>query len=233
MTTGISLVRENTASMRPPRSLWVSFPLGRPLGNPGDSAVQHRVIAAALALLNRSAGPVLEDFPEELPAAQPTDAPSCPVSFTSPTDNTSWRGKLLKELGSLEPWYDLAKRSRQGRTAVGVSDQSAQANMAKLGQLLDDQQLPLTELAWFKHAIEDLKVYYLEALTAQPGNYTVEALQQTLWQDTALGAALKSFYHQFCALKEPQLQVFARIILPREMAGEATGKSRAKEPGAD
>ena len=33
MTTGISLVRENTASMRPPRALWVSFPLGRPLGS--------------------------------------------------------------------------------------------------------------------------------------------------------------------------------------------------------
>ena len=26
ITTGISLVRENTASMKPPRALWVSFP---------------------------------------------------------------------------------------------------------------------------------------------------------------------------------------------------------------
>ena len=37
MTTGISLVRENTASMQPPRALWVPFPLGRPLGVPDDA----------------------------------------------------------------------------------------------------------------------------------------------------------------------------------------------------
>ncbi|MGB1538895.1 MAG: selenoprotein B, partial [Pseudomonadales bacterium] len=60
MTTGISLIRENTASMQPPRALWVSFPLGRPLGKPGDPAFQHRVISAALDLLNRNDGPVLE-----------------------------------------------------------------------------------------------------------------------------------------------------------------------------
>jgi len=61
MTTGISLVRENAATMQPPRSLWVTFPLGRPLGAPNDAAFQHRVIAAALDLLTRVSGiPMLE-----------------------------------------------------------------------------------------------------------------------------------------------------------------------------
>ena len=59
-TTGISLVREHTEAMAPPRSLWVPFPLGRPLGAAGDAAFQHRVIAAALVLLDRPEGPVLE-----------------------------------------------------------------------------------------------------------------------------------------------------------------------------
>ena len=68
MTTGISLVRENTESMQPPRSLWVTFPLGRPLGKPGDPAFQHRVIAAALELLNCESGPVLADYPEDAPS---------------------------------------------------------------------------------------------------------------------------------------------------------------------
>jgi hypothetical protein len=62
MTTGISLVRENAASMAPPRSLWVPFPLGRPLGVANDPDFQHRVIAAALELFNSTHGPVLEDF---------------------------------------------------------------------------------------------------------------------------------------------------------------------------
>ena len=61
-TTGISLVRENTESMKPPRFLWVPFPLGRPLGAPGDSSLQSEVVGAALALLEHPDGPVLVDF---------------------------------------------------------------------------------------------------------------------------------------------------------------------------
>ena len=35
-TTGISLVREHTETTHPPRALWVTFELGRPLGVPDD-----------------------------------------------------------------------------------------------------------------------------------------------------------------------------------------------------
>ena len=51
-TTGISLVREHTEVMQPPRALWVTFVLGRPLGAPDDPALQTRVLEAALALLD-------------------------------------------------------------------------------------------------------------------------------------------------------------------------------------
>ncbi|MED5581983.1 MAG: selenoprotein B, partial [Pseudomonadota bacterium] len=85
MTTGISLVRENALSLLPPRSLWVPFPLGRPLGAANNPDFQHRVIAASLDLLNRSNGPVLEDFPEEAPDQDHATAMACPVSFIRPT----------------------------------------------------------------------------------------------------------------------------------------------------
>ena len=48
-TVGISLVREHTAAMKPPRTLWVPFPLGRPLGEPNDEAFQLDVLRAVLA----------------------------------------------------------------------------------------------------------------------------------------------------------------------------------------
>ena len=80
--------------MQPPRSLWVPFPLGRPLGVPHDTAFQHRVIAAALALLDRPSGPVLEDFPEDAPPVAEDAAPACPVSFQRPADPTSWVDRL-------------------------------------------------------------------------------------------------------------------------------------------
>ena len=66
-TTQISLVREHTEKIKPPRALWVPFELGRPLGPPNDAAFQKRVLIAALKLLEASGGPVLEDYPEDAP----------------------------------------------------------------------------------------------------------------------------------------------------------------------
>jgi len=217
MTTAISLVRENTETMQPPRALWVSFPLGRPLGKPGDAGFQHRVIAASLDLLTRQAGPVLVDYPEDAPTVDIKTAPACPVSFSKPaTDTDTWKAALLNELQTLTPWYDLGRRRRKGRTLVGISNFSMTENLEKLGQLLDDEILPVSELNWFKRAIEDAKVFYLEALTAQPGDYNQEQLQKILWNDTAMGAAILKFNDMFLANTE--LSSFARIIAPRNVA---------------
>ena len=61
-TVGISLLREITSVIHPPRALFVPFPMGFPLGAPHDTALQHQVIRAALALLVRTDVPVLETF---------------------------------------------------------------------------------------------------------------------------------------------------------------------------
>ena len=66
-TVSISLIREHTAAMNPPRALWVPFMLGRPLGVPNDAAFQRKVALSALQLLERDSGPVLEDFPDDAP----------------------------------------------------------------------------------------------------------------------------------------------------------------------
>ena len=66
-TAQISLIREQTAAIRPPRALWVPFMLGRPFGAPNAPDFQRKVLRALLALFERSAGPVLEDFPEDAP----------------------------------------------------------------------------------------------------------------------------------------------------------------------
>ena len=52
-TTQISLVREHSETMKPPRAMWVPFILGRPLGQPNDPAFQRRVLRGALELLER------------------------------------------------------------------------------------------------------------------------------------------------------------------------------------
>lgn len=61
-TVSISLLREVTDVIRPPRALFVPFRLGFPLGEANNPALQHRVIAEALSLLKRTDTPVVEEF---------------------------------------------------------------------------------------------------------------------------------------------------------------------------
>ena len=221
MTTGISLVRENAESMQPPRSLWVSFPLGRPLGVPNDARFQHGVIGAALGLLKRHRGPVLSDYPVDAPNIERETMASCPVSFPRVDDQATWRSRLSSELSSLRPWYELSKKRRRGRTLVSVSGSTIEENHSRLGEYLDLNQLPIDELQWFKRAIEDAKAFYVEAMTAQPGDYEQTQIYEVLWRETQLGAGLSQFYEGFRT--HPTMRPFARLILPRSAVGGTTG----------
>jgi hypothetical protein len=63
-TVAIQLLREVAEAVRPPRGLLVPFPLGFPLGRPGDAALQTAVIEAALGLLSEADArpPQLSEF---------------------------------------------------------------------------------------------------------------------------------------------------------------------------
>jgi len=61
-TVSISLLREITEKIRPPRALFVPCPLGYPLGEPDNPNLQTRIMRAAFVLLPRTDVPVLENF---------------------------------------------------------------------------------------------------------------------------------------------------------------------------
>jgi D-proline reductase (dithiol) PrdB len=62
-TVLVSTGRDLTAQVRPPRSVFVNFPMGNPFGRPGDTATQRSVLLAALALARDATnGGVLEDL---------------------------------------------------------------------------------------------------------------------------------------------------------------------------
>jgi D-proline reductase (dithiol) PrdB len=61
-TVSISLLREITEKICPPRALFVPFPLGYPLGEPHNPDLQLRIMRAAFSLLPHTDVPVLEDF---------------------------------------------------------------------------------------------------------------------------------------------------------------------------
>ncbi len=66
-TASVTLLREITERVAPPRALFVDFPLGYPLGAPNDAALQTRIILSAFEVLAESIPPaIIRDF-EVLP----------------------------------------------------------------------------------------------------------------------------------------------------------------------
>lgn len=63
-TVALQLLRIAAERVGPPRALLMPFPHGYPLGLPDDQALQHRVIEAALTMLEDSSRqpPILMEF---------------------------------------------------------------------------------------------------------------------------------------------------------------------------
>jgi len=229
-TTQISLVRLHTEKIKPPRALWVPFELGRPFGVPNDDAFQTRVLLAALNLLNAEGGPVMEDFQEEAPVSETGGTPlACPVSFKGKEEELSDSQKLAvalkSEIAGMRNWYDLA-REKRGRTTVGASG----LDMNQVGDFICEFLLgntpenPLPDLG-FGYAVnlvvDDLKAYYYEALTAQPGQdaLTAEAVNRWFWKDTVASKALYALRDIFNKGEDDLLKIVANILLiPVEFA---------------
>lgn len=57
VTVGISLSEEITGKVRPPRTLYVPFAFGYPLGAPREPQVQTAILSEALSLLEESGPP--------------------------------------------------------------------------------------------------------------------------------------------------------------------------------
>ena len=149
-TTQISLIREHTEAIKPPRALWVPFMLGRPFGVPNDPAFQTRVLVAALDLFQRPAGPLLEDYPEDAPVgADDGDVQVCPVAFGREVEVTDLGAVFLREMQALLPWHDLA-RERRGRTVTGLTEQSVRDSAEMLAAFISgtDRAAGLGTDAW-------------------------------------------------------------------------------------
>ncbi len=102
-TVALISMHEVAARMPIPRGLFCDFPLGRPLGKPGDPAFQHQVLAAAFGLLETATEPTLATFPEVV--ADEADVPlACPV----PARMNASLPASVDEMRGLRPAYDRA-----------------------------------------------------------------------------------------------------------------------------
>lgn len=171
--------------------------LGRPFGVPNDAPFQRKVLLAALRLLEANAGPVLADFPEDAPAGKLTAPPQelvCPVSFPRLKSEGAMADNLLDEVSQLGAWHDVALKLR-GRTTLGVTGLTPMGLARYLvawlnGELPSRYRTDMTEGDALKQACDELKAYYYEAKSAQPGKHTSASIQDWFWLETAAGQAL-------------------------------------------
>jgi hypothetical protein len=218
-TTQISLIREHTEIIKPPRALWVSFDLGRPLGVPNDAEFQLSVLKHALKLFEAPSGPVLEDFPEDAPdtKADPVQV-ACPVSFQAISKPLPLADQFKVEINQMHAWYDIA-RKKQNRTTIGISGLSSDAAAQLLTQfidagtrpeLLEDPTLPDK----LRLACEDIKAYYFEAVSAQPGQPTdSKNLADWFWGETSAAIVINAV-REIC-LDDPsgKLMILGKLLL--------------------
>jgi hypothetical protein len=200
-TTQISLVREHSEAIKPPRALWVPFELGRPLGQPNDAEFQKRVLRACLGLLEAESGPVLEDYQEDIPAGSAGydfTGMSCPIDlYPVPSNDSELTRSLVQEIGQIAPWYELAVDQRQ-RTTVGISELDILDAARFLSDFIEDPSSPsprpeMEVGPMLKHTSEDLKAFYSEAMSAQPGMSSSLVVENWLWNETVLGKVLWNF----------------------------------------
>ena len=50
-TVGVTIIREYTEKVQPPRSVFIKWPFGHPLGEPGNARQQRTVVLEALKAL--------------------------------------------------------------------------------------------------------------------------------------------------------------------------------------
>jgi hypothetical protein len=230
-TTGISLIRLHTEKIKPPRALWVPFELGRPLGVPDDPAFQKKVILAALKLLELPSGPVIADYPEDAPVLpEEPGGLACPWTPPQNDTNLSETDRLVRyfraEMTSLRPWYDMGI-ARSKRTTVGVSKLDLESLPNFIAAFLNEgmpsnPRDDATLASELRYAADDLRAYYFEAATAQPGmeNVTSTGLADWFWKETSAGKVLRAVKQTCLKAGDESLQRVARgQIVPAKFAG--------------
>jgi hypothetical protein len=112
-TVALGSIRNQIESTAPPRGLWCDFPLGRPLGVPGDPEFQHRVIARAFELL-QATGPVFEEYDVSI-EDNADEILACPM----PPRHDPDAHPAVDEARGLRPAYDRAVEKYGNRIGAG------------------------------------------------------------------------------------------------------------------
>jgi hypothetical protein len=215
-TTSISLVREHTEKVKPPRALFVPFPFGFALGRPNDPALQHRVLAAALDLLTAPAGPVLRDFPDD---GEVTDAPPAPVQASAIALAPSVPDDPAAETKNTRAAHEQWVAANAGRTAFGLAGLPAERfddvvhflERFAAGEDADmperPRELPLPD--FIRYCADDLKALHVEGRLAATPAAGGDEIARWFWSQTATAQVLRRVRDRLDASDNPRWKAAA------------------------
>jgi hypothetical protein len=209
-TTSISLVREHSEKVKPPRALFVPFPFGHALGRPNAPELQHRVLRAALDLLTAASGPVLRDFPDD---AEPGDQPPAPRQASAITPAAAAGTDPGAEVRELRARHEQWLAKSGGRTAFGLSGVPAARFDDVVGFLqrfadggdvdMPERAADVSLPAFIRWCADDLKTLAFEgymALTPEAGG---DEIGRWFWGTTAVGQLLRRVRDRLDASDDP------------------------------
>jgi hypothetical protein len=215
-TTSISMVREHTERIKPPRALFVPFPFGHALGRPDDPALQHRVLRAALDLLAEPTGPVLRDFPDD---AEPGGEPPAPAQASAIAPAASVPDDPALETTQLRQYHEQWLARSGGRTAFGLSGVPAtrfrgvvrflQAFAAGEEADLAERPADLPLANFIRYCADDWKALYFEGRLAMKPSATGDEVAHWFWGETAAGQVLRRVRDRLDASDDPRFKAAA------------------------
>lgn len=209
-TTSISLVREHTEKVKPPRALWVPFPFGLAFGRPNDPELQHRVLRAALDLLEEPVGPVLRDFPD---SEETGDQPAAPTqaSAIAPPEHVAIDAAM--ETTQMRRYHERWLADNGGRTALGLTgipptrfrgvvrflESFADGQAVEHDERPSDLPLP----NFIRYCADDLKALYYEGYMAMKPGAGGDEIARWFWGETAIGQVLRRVRERLDASDDP------------------------------
>ena len=189
--------------MHPPRALYVPFELGRPFGTPNDPGLQRCVLLDALKLLERTDGPLIEDF--EFSSAdrkkinEDNEGWACLVNLAIPPNNLNDIQRLTidlkQEVTLLQPWYQESIKNFNGRRLDGLTVHSPLKIIDLLVSFIIDPDIksflsnqPIGRA--LKLTSDDLKYFYFQSAMARPTNISDNQLENWCYGETLAGKLL-------------------------------------------
>lgn len=214
-TVALSLIREHTAKVKPPRAVYVPFPLGLPVGHPQHAAEQQAVLDLAFSTLDAPSGPVLLDYRDD-EAANEAGSP-VQASEVDP-DERARNADFATEVTLMRRYWEQ-HLAATGRTGVGLSKippQRFRGVVRFLEAFVDDPHADSDERPadvplplFLRNCIEDLRVMYAEARLQTHPNESSPDRQRWLLGSTALGVMMRKVRDTLETSTDPKLKAVA------------------------